>query len=170
MDKRKNFVLSTIVGAIAPADQKVWPLKLAGASKFAMGQKRVENFLRVLAAAIASYIQIDKHLDNLQSEFDAQRSKSDSPNKRKPSASDVALGRSSSGIADKIMWAMKCLHRLSKVQEVVQLMLGQAYKAGAALNGGSDAGSGLRNCSGAATELEKEVEAYRKEMFDAWES
>ncbi|KAJ9505745.1 hypothetical protein QJQ45_029246, partial [Haematococcus lacustris] len=114
--------------------------------------------------------QIDKHLDNLQSEFDAQRSKSDSPNKRKPSASDVALGRSSSGIADKIMWAMKCLHRLSKVQEVVQLMLGQAYKAGAALNGGSDAGSGLRNCSGAATELEKEVEAYRKEMFDAWEA
>jgi hypothetical protein len=36
---------------------QVWPIKLP-TNKFAMGQRRVENFLRVLAALVASYIQV----------------------------------------------------------------------------------------------------------------
>jgi hypothetical protein len=62
------------------------------------------------------------------------------------------------------------------VQEVVALVLGvEGSKslggaAGAHANGGKGGDSSLlRNCAGVAAEMSKEVEAYRKDLFEAWE-
>jgi hypothetical protein len=59
---------------------------------------------------------------------------------------------------------------------VVSLVLGvEASKAlggaaGAQVNGGKGGDSSmLRNCAGVAAEMAKEVEAYRRDLFEAWE-
>lgn len=58
-------------------------------------------------------LQVDKHLDNLQAEFDEQRSMASG------SAGGVAAGgRGACSVADHIMWALRCLQRLAKTQEV----------------------------------------------------
>ncbi len=82
--------------------------------------------------------------------------------------------------------AHDCLHavccrgatqRLSKVQEVLSVMLGPGgAAAGQAAGKGNDGGAGggggggaLRTCMGVVVEMSKEVDAFKKEAFENWQ-
>ncbi len=103
-------------------------------------------------------VQLDKHIENLQSEFDQQRALADSH--KAP-----AGARGACSVADRVHWALGCLHRLSKVQEVVSMMLGPGGG-----KGGKEGGDlALRTCLGGVNELMKEVDAFKKEAFENWQ-
>lgn len=62
------------------------------------------------------------------------------------------------------MWCMQTAQKLGKVAEVLRHML----RGGATGDEGSG-GAALRNTLGVVSELSKEVEAFRKEQYAAWE-
>nr|ADI46856.1 DHC1bf [Volvox carteri f. nagariensis] len=102
--------------------------------------------------------QVDRHLESMQAEFDAQRDKAAGGTKV------AAVGRVTASIVDRIMWCLQTSQKLTKVSEVLRHML----RGGV----GGDEGTGsvaLRNTLGVVSELSKEVEAFRKEQYTAWE-
>ena len=107
-------------------------------------------------------MQIDKHLDKLQQEFDGQQ--------------DMAARRAGSGgasgggtaVIQQIMWALQTQLKLSKATELLRLMLGPELSK-ADETGNAGASTGLRACLGVAQDLHHEVEVFRQQQFGAWE-
>ncbi|MEW5298925.1 MAG: hypothetical protein WDW36_001995 [Sanguina aurantia] len=132
--------------------------------------------------------QVDKHLDNLQSEFEGHRSSAGGKE-----AAIAHGGRNTCSVAERIMWCMQTTQKLAKVVEVVTQMLGGRVGG---LGGGGGGGQGavtpssssssnssssstvfsdgssstsLRACLGVAAEMSKEVKSFKEDQFRAWE-
>jgi hypothetical protein len=67
------------------------------------------------------------------------------------------------GVADVISWSLQCHFKVRRAQEALQLLLGPGDGAG------RPAAVPLKACLGAAAELLKELDALKKEHFEAWQ-
>ncbi|GLI62890.1 cytoplasmic dynein 1b heavy chain [Volvox africanus] len=121
-----------------------------------MGRRTIAAALQTEKEHLAK--QVDRHLETVQAEFDAHRDAADS-------GSRVAgVGRVTASIVERIMWCLQVSHKLGKVNEVLRQML-----RGTASGDEGSGGMALRNTLGVVSELSKEVEAFRKEQYAAWE-
>ncbi|KAG2426397.1 hypothetical protein HYH02_014824 [Chlamydomonas schloesseri] len=121
-----------------------------------MGRKNIASALQSEKESLSK--QVDRHLDSVQGEFDSHRDSASGGAKVAP------VGRVTASIVERIMWCMQTLQKLGKVSEVLKHML----RGGVAGDEGSG-GAALRNTLGVVSELQKEVEIFRKEQYSAWE-
>nr|BBC28429.1 cytoplasmic dynein 1b heavy chain [Yamagishiella unicocca] len=121
-----------------------------------MGRRNIASALQTEKEHLAK--QVDRHLDSVQAEFDTHRDSATGGSKVAP------VGRVTASIVERIMWCMQTSQKLGKVSEVLKHML----RGGVAGDEGSG-GAALRNTIGVVSQLAKEVEAFRKEQYAAWE-
>lgn len=67
------------------------------------------------------------------------------------------------GVADAVAWSLQCQYKVRRAAEALQLLLGPGDATG------RPAAVSLKACLGAVGELSKELEALKKDQFEAWQ-
>nr|BCL66104.1 cytoplasmic dynein 1b heavy chain [Volvox africanus] len=121
-----------------------------------MGRRTIAAALQAEKEHLAK--QVDRHLESVQTGFDGHRDAANGGSKVAP------VGRVTASIVERIMWCLQTSQKLSKVSDVLRHMLRSVVVGDE--SGGDVA---LRNTLGVVSELSKEVEAFRKDQYTAWE-
>ncbi|GMH35100.1 hypothetical protein BSKO_02968 [Bryopsis sp. KO-2023] len=102
--------------------------------------------------------QIDKHLENLQQEFDQHR---DGQNEAKPVGSNLPP------VVQNLCWAKSAQKKLEQTKDAINVLGSSAL-----LGGSSETEDGLgtlRGCLGVVNDLNSEVEQFSNEQFKNWQ-